>query len=179
MDHYGTCSGNIQEVCQKTYAMDGPVTSSSGLKKCRQQLKEKEKWGRDNSELCKRDPEKCNHAGCGYVVETRGFKDYANLVREQEPYMKKASDVYKEAASQKMADVQGKFKGFMGSFGKKQTPVQGGGARRKTIRRRRIGGKSRKSRKPRTRKPRKSKKHARKPGATRKRQRRGVGRRTK
>lgn len=177
MDHHGTCSENIQEVCQKTYAMDGSVTSPAGLKKCKQQLKEKEKWGRDNSAACKDDPEMCNHTGCGYVVETRGFKDYATLVREQEPYMKKASDVYKEAASQKMANVQGKLKGFMGSFGKKQTPVQGGGARRKTIRRHRRGGKSRKSRKQRMRKSRKSKKSGRKTGATRRK--RGGGRRTK
>ena len=129
MDHYGTCSNNIREVCQRHYALEGSVLTPAGLKKCREQLREKDKWGYDRSLECKKDPEKCNHTGCGYVVDAHSFKDYADLVREKEPEMKKASDVYREKASQKMADMQGKLKGFMGSFGNKSEPAQAGGRR--------------------------------------------------
>lgn len=134
MDHYGTCSNNIREVCQRHYALEGSVLTPAGLKKCREQLREKDKWGYDRSLECKKDPEKCNHTGCGYVVDAHSFKDYADLVRQQEPEMKKASDVYREKASQKMVDMQGKFKGFISSFGKKPEPAQAGGRRRRTRR---------------------------------------------
>jgi len=132
MDHYGTCSKNIAETCQQYYATDGSVNSPSGLKKCRDQLREKGLWGYDRSPACKADPEKCNHTGCGYITETHGFKDYADLVRQQEPMMKKASDVYKDNVKAKMSEVQDKFKGFMGFFTKSpEKNAQAGGRRRR------------------------------------------------